>query len=284
MHKKYGQIVIVLLLTMLVALAVGLTITQRSITDISTSTQTEQSTRALSAAEAGLEKAISQGSGFSDLNLGNQSSVKVEVLNDLPGSKQTLEYPSVEKETIAQFWLAQHSDTPPSLYYNQSQTYIYFGNSPASAVKPAVEITYVYQDASGYKLLKKFVDSDTTRPSNNGFESCTDSSPPAIPTTSSTNSSFTCKFTLTGMTALGMPVLIRVRPLYSDSQKIAVQPYDPGASCTAPFYACSLPPQASAYTSTGTAGQSQKTLKVLKTKTIPFFFDYAIFSIGDINK
>lgn len=283
MHKKYGQIVIVLLLTMLVALAVGLTITQRSITDISTSTQTEQSTRALSAAEAGLEKALSQGTSVTKLDLGNQSSTEVTVSDSLPGPKQALENPSVGKEEIAQFWLADPVNF--TQYYNQNQIDIYFGESPASAVnKPAAEITYVYKNASNeYKLLKQFIDTDSTRSPNNGFGPCTNTPQPAdpIPTTSSANSTFRCKFTLLGITASGTPMLIRVRPLYSTNQKIAVKPYDAGPSCTT---ACSLPPQAAVFTSIGTAGQSQKTLQVYRTKTIPFFFDYAIFSTGDIEK
>lgn len=282
MHKKYGQIVIVLLLTMLVALAVGLTITQRSITDISTSTQTEQSTRALSAAEAGLEKALSQGTSFTKLDLGNQSNVDVKVSDSLPGVKQALENPSVGKEEIAQFWLA--SPVNFTQYYNQNQIDIYFGESPAAAVKPAVEITYVYKNTSTneYALLKKFVDSDPASRSNNGFDPCTPPQPPdSIPTTSSANSTFLCKYTLIGLTTSGTPMLIRVRPLYATNQKIAVKPYDAGPGCTT---GCSLPPQAALYTSIGTAGQSQKTLRLLKTKAIPFFFDYAVFSTGDITK
>ena len=56
--KEKGQIILILLLVMTVALGVGLTIVQRSLTDISTSTKVEQSSRAFSAAEAGIEKAL----------------------------------------------------------------------------------------------------------------------------------------------------------------------------------------------------------------------------------
>ena len=54
--KESGQIIIVLLLMMLVGLSIGLVVTQRSVTDVSVSTQSEQSQRAFSAAEAGIEK------------------------------------------------------------------------------------------------------------------------------------------------------------------------------------------------------------------------------------
>jgi hypothetical protein len=114
--KKFnetGQVIVVLLLTMLGALVIGLTITQRSLNDVSTSTQTEQSTRAFSAAEAGLEKIFapttdtynSEGVPISEAELGNNSSAVAYKINQLPRNCQALEYPPIGKETVAQFWL-----------------------------------------------------------------------------------------------------------------------------------------------------------------------------------
>src|SRR5260221_7314981 len=116
-----GQIAVVLLLFVLVALTIGLTVTQRSLTNISTSSQTEQVSRAFSAAEAGLERSLNQtpvigpspAPGSQDLplsgagSLNNQSSTQVKVVTSLPNSnQQALEYPPVGKDTFAQFWIA----------------------------------------------------------------------------------------------------------------------------------------------------------------------------------
>lgn len=300
MNKKSGQIVIVLLLTMLVALAVGLTVTQRSITDISTSTQSDQSSRAIAAAEAGLERVLSKGGAESGtipaFDLGNQSTAEVKTADNLPKAKQALEYPPIDKGSVAQFWLADPTTSPPATFYTQTQIDIYFGSSPASSVKPALEVSLVYKDTSGnYQLAKRFIDPDPNRRTGatpNGFIDCTTQNPTAINTTSSRDSSeasrsFLCKynFDFTTITGYSSAFLIRARVLYAtDSQQVAVKPYNPGVACAAPFNPCSLPPQATIYTSTGKSGQSQKTLQVFKTKMVPAFFDYAVFSTGEIIK
>lgn len=57
---KSGQILILVLLVVVVALAVGLSVASRNITNLRTSTQTEQSQRAFSAAEGGVEDVLSR--------------------------------------------------------------------------------------------------------------------------------------------------------------------------------------------------------------------------------
>lgn len=60
MRKNSGQVALVALLVMTVLLTVGLAAATRSITDIRISTETEESARAFSAAEAGIEDALRQ--------------------------------------------------------------------------------------------------------------------------------------------------------------------------------------------------------------------------------
>jgi len=57
---KSGQILILVLLIVVVALAVGLSAASRNIINLRTSTQTEQSQRAFTAAEGGVEKVLSK--------------------------------------------------------------------------------------------------------------------------------------------------------------------------------------------------------------------------------
>ena len=57
MNKK-GQILLALILVMTVALAIGLSVIQKSLVDVSTSTKVEQSSMAFSAAEAGIERSL----------------------------------------------------------------------------------------------------------------------------------------------------------------------------------------------------------------------------------
>lgn len=273
-----GQVVIILLLTMLVGLTVGLVVTQRSISDVTQSTQTEQATRAFSAAEAGLEKALSTSGSVAlgEADLGNQSSADVNLAPNLPSGTNALEYPPINKTTIAQFWLASPSSPigAPSGGYTLNNFTIYFGN-PSSIDRPAVEVNVVTWTGGSYASNRYFYDS-VSRSNNftynpaacNGSRSATVSGIDGP----SYNSVFLCAY---NVSYTGTPVLSRVRLLYSDEKhKVALMPN--GGS---------LPPQAAVYTSTGASGQSQKTIKAFQVKNVvPFFFDFAIFSAGDISK
>src|SRR3990167_8580957 len=63
---KSGQILILVLLVIVVVLAVGLSVASRNITNLRTATQSEQSQRAFSAAEGGVEKVLSNFAGFAN--------------------------------------------------------------------------------------------------------------------------------------------------------------------------------------------------------------------------
>ncbi len=63
--KRSGQILILVLLIVVVALSVGLSVASRNITNLKTSTQTENSQRAFTAAEGGVEDVLSRLAGIS---------------------------------------------------------------------------------------------------------------------------------------------------------------------------------------------------------------------------
>lgn len=56
--KNRGQMILVILLVMAVGLTIGLSVASRSITDVNFSTKIEDSSRAFSAAESGIEEAL----------------------------------------------------------------------------------------------------------------------------------------------------------------------------------------------------------------------------------
>jgi hypothetical protein len=206
MNKEYldqtGQVIVVLLLTMLGALVVGLVITQRSINDVTTSTQSDQSSRAFSAAEAGLEKVrliqptdLNVSLPITESQLGNESKARAFKISALPLRGQALEYPPIGRETVAQFWLVPPTnisagamskwpkDVNKSIYedlgylaYKDPQVYVYWGNSDlATDAKrldldtPAIEVDVITKNvsANSYKSYRYFFDPLTTR--NNGF-------------------------------------------------------------------------------------------------------------------
>jgi len=289
MDKQKGQVILILILVVTVALVIGLSVIQKSLSDVSTSTKVEQSARAFSAAEAGIEKAIQTDKAVNFFSLGNDVKLQGVEKNDVPALGQALEYPPLSKEEVAQVWLAD-PDTL-SNYYKQPSLDIYWGSTQATGrEQPAIEIKVIYQDASGFISLPFYIDpvTGTSGQLSNGFKdpsnyggSCSN---PLLVTSLSKNSTdaraFKCKVTLSGLpnSTSGLPklILLRARFLYnSTSQPFAV----------APTGGDSLPVQAKIFTSTGVAGETQRVVQVFRLdKVVPPYFDYAIFSAGDIGK
>lgn len=300
--NQSGQIIIILLLLMLVALSVGLALTQRSVNDVSTSTQSEQSSRAFSAAEAGLEKALNGSyfqTGGGSVPLSNDSSAVVNQSNYLPLSNSTaaIEYPPIGRETTAQFWFVDPSSTtsPPTAYYTGSSVFLYYGNE-STTDKPAVEVAAVTQVISTGNFYTKnyYYDSDSTRASANRF---TASISPACGSNAlatsilGSNHKFYCKQQVDirdGRDAAHFVnpcvavndckiILARVRFLYiNENHNLALEPIGAGVK---------FPPQVQIYNSVGVSGQSQKQVQAFKVRdVVPPWFDYAVFSVNEIRK
>lgn len=268
--REKGQVVLILILVMTVALGIGVSVVQRSLSDVSTASKVEQSSRAFSAAEAGIEKAIQSSTGFTTaIPLGNNSSIQEVQASPIPASGQALEYPPLAKEEMAQVWLANPDDL--SSPYGGSTLDIYWGNSTTD--RAALELTLVYYGTE-YSSKKFYLDQITRTPANN-FDTTADCS---TAHTIGTNT-YQCKYTITSIPS--SPRLLRARLLYNTtSQPFAVSPV--GTCGASP---CSLPSQAHLFTATGTSGQTQRKVQVFRLdKVVPSFFDYAIFSAGSINK
>lgn len=299
--SQNGQIVLILLLVMTVALAIGLSLVQRSITDISTSTKLEQSSRAFSAAEAGIEKALG-GGGSTTVTLENNSTANVTDSGLLPAENQALEYPPLGKEEIAHVWLADpNADFKSSgggKYYDQPSLDVYWGLPGSSTLgdgeKPALEVTVLFKDQPGtYQTKKFYLDPVLQRTATNGFQPPDGSlfvcsgALPKINTIFSVgilqDRQFYCKANLAGLSPT--LILLRARLLYSNSaHPFAVVPKSNNA-CSSSQVKCSLPKQVSIVLSKGTSGNTQRTIQLFKIdKVVPFYLDYAIFAAGAINK
>lgn len=297
MNSQRGQVILILVLVMTVALAIGLSVIQRSISDISTASKAEQSSRAFSAAEAGIEFKLGGGaSGSLNFATDNGSSAQVvggDLLPIVPatGSQLALEYPPLAREELAQVWLADPTSPnfpvcpvtdPTKICYSASTLGIYWGNKDTSE-NPAIEISIIYQDSStppAYLSKKYFLNGSAATRTNNFDSSTTCSgSDLVIDTILSTNKTFFCMKNIdvssTALPGLSRLILLRARLLYNDtSQSFAVK-----------ATSGSLPPQAKIYTATGEAGGTQRKVQVFRIdKVVPPYFDYAIFSAGDINK
>lgn len=291
MNSQKGQVVLILVLVMTVALAIGISVIQRSLSDVSTATKVEQSSRAFSAAEAGIEKAL-KGELSPDVTFTENNSSATVTGNTLipvvpPNGtiQEPLEYLPLAKEETAHVWLADLTSTtnPPAEHYDPPVSRVldvYWGNS--SADQAALELTLVYYDNSvpQYKARKWYLDQITRTPQNNFTTSAVSCAGFTLP-----DNSYQCKYTIGGASdPLGsLPanlMLIRARLLYNTaSQPFAVQAV--GTCGTL----CSIPPQAKKLISTGISGQTQRKVQLFQLlKVVPPYFDYAIFTTAEINK
>lgn len=303
--KQKGQVVVLLLLVMVVALAVGLSTISRSTLEVSTSRKSEDSSRAFSAAEAGMERIIQANKNnlggitqttIAPLSLGNESSAVITAAG-LPPSGNGLAYPPFGKESFAQFWLADPNDI--SKRYESSSFKIYFGQTDPDGTiyvnpqeKPAIEVSTIYWDSANnkYQSQSNYYDSFggiAGNPRSEGFSVCNSIATPATPLSLQVNNNetadFYCQATV-GISSItsgnSFPVMVRVRILYSSlSHPVAIIGV-PEAGINS-----NIPPQANIYTSKGTSGSVQRTLKVFSQKSVmPQFFNYALFSAERLAK
>lgn len=292
MRKNSGQIVLGLILIMTVALAIGLSIVQKSLVDVSTSTKVEESSRAFSAAEGGVEKALqgdNTGVNFSDNNSSATiiDSGLIPAIPQSPNKQDPLEYPALAKEEVAHFWLADLTSNIPSspptcgpsirCYYTQSTLDVYWGD-PKSSDLAALELSVIYFDntSSTYQAKKIYLDQAGANRNLSNF----DTSANCNGTWQLPFNKYQCKYTLTSLPA-GL-VILRGRLLYNTktSQPIAIQA---NPNCSNP--GCYIPPQARILVSNGVSGETQRRIRVFQIqKVVPPYFDYAIFSAGDLRK
>lgn len=285
-----GQVILILILVMTVGLGIGLSMVQKSLVDVSTATKVEQSSRAFSAAEAGIEKAL-QGDNSTNFTstvskiTGIQGTTQLPETVDSGYRQQPLLIPLLNKEDVVQIWLADYASTsnPPPSGYSQPTLEIYWGDSATD--KPALEVTLIYYSNSSYQSRKWYLDSSSSRGNSNNFEVVDCTGGYQIET-----STLMCKKTLgdnSGINNGSLPtggsntlIALRARMLYnSGSQPFAV--WATGGCGTA----CNIPPQAKQITSTGAAGDAQRRVNLFRlSNSVPPYFDYAIFSAGEINK
>jgi|SRR3989338_1929565 len=259
MKKKKGQVLVLVLLVVVVALAVGLSVASRNLTNLRTTTQTEQSQRAFNAAEGGIEDVLSR---ISDPSIVSGSTFPVTV-GDLEASV------TVNKEDYF-FWTIPEGEVgqvdlegPPQA---TGDVQIEWGTTSDGSPAASIEVTLVYDDGSGnYGQVRRALGVDTDHPDQTGFE----------------NPDITCslgfsKCKTISLSVPGTPKILRIRPFWNQATvKVTA---DTGGS---------LPDQQYTVTSSATS-ELGLTRKIEVTKTalpqLPAVFDYVLYSEGDIVK
>lgn len=252
---KPGQVLILVLLVVVVSLAVGLSVASRNITNIRTSTQTEESQKAFSAAEGGIESVLSQGlsslvPGTTQVDVGNiKANVNVEKKETFEaqivrGSVGQISIVGMETKPVKISW-AKNGETAASIEVTQ------LWGCCGSA--PGVQTRNAYDGGSSESLGKQFGFNDALDPGGcEGYAKC-----------------------VTITIANDNATLLRIRPFWH-SNSFLVKAIPPNV----------LPTQTYTLKSTAsTADGITRTVQVTKTlPQLPAVFDYAIYSDSAIVK
>jgi Tfp pilus assembly protein PilX len=273
-----GQALLIVLLVMAVGLTIALSIVSRSVTDIRISQEEEESARAFSAAEAGIEESLRAGSA-TEVTL-EGITARVTETGRGAGTSFVFEEP-VDENEIQTIWLVGHDsdgnfDTGTT--YDGDQIWLYWGNEGSgtgdgncsSNPVPALEAAVIY-DNGGFKLSRYAFDPDGTRATDcNRFDSSIE-----VGSFSLGGNDFNYRKTIN--LPSGTKYALRLRLLYNEEPHLlGVQAIGSG----------SLPAQGKCYESTATA-PSGVTRKVRQCQSFPApaaTFDYVLFSGSDLTK
>lgn len=294
--NKSGQALLIILLAMATLTTVVMSIVSRSISEVEITNREEESLRAFSAAEAGIEQALvtaAVGTSVSD-NLevpttqSNQTGISEynADVSSFPAALNSFTYPvemlSGESVTI---WLVSRDgntifDCSSQPCYSGSSIQLCWGEDGIAATNPqapAVIVSFAFEDSGGDLAMTQLAyDPNSSRRSSNQFSSASTS--PAC-----TIDGVTYSFQTTmDLNALGLPVgtpgrvkYMRVKSLYNTStaQRIGVSS------------ANNFPPQGKLVTSVGKSGNSTRKIEAyLLNPTIPSLFESAIYSPFGITK
>lgn len=250
MYKKTserGQILLIVVITMIVALTVGLTIASRTVTELRLSRQNEESQRAFNAAEAGIDRVLQQGGEITlEEELGNNANFVVSATS-YDGSQIYINNgEEVDQDVGADVWLSNYPD------YSNRRTgniTIYWGDTnqtlcaESPTARPALEVVLLQGDIANPQIAKYLYDTCSGRTSGTLDGATTGSyTVPGIPGATFTNRS-------SSAISFSNGIIAKVIPLYN-STKVAVVAQTSGGAALA------LPSQGSVIESTGTSGET----------------------------
>lgn len=251
-----GQAVLIIIVGMMIALTVGLSVATRSIINLQTTTEEDQSQRAFSAAEAGVEQALQNNENISDISLENNATIKQVTVNTIEQNNLLLNNgtPVLRNEPI-DIWLSDYPDysSPRSGVLN-----IYWGTATDCNEAALEIITITGATPQSATTSRTVLDPCAARRGTNNF-----TSPSAGATAGGTALQYGASLSVTS------GLLVRVIPLY---QNTTIGVVSSGGLV--------LPSQGAQIESTGQAGQTQRKITVYRGfPKIPYeFFPLAMFS------
>jgi len=295
-----GQALLVVLLSMSVVLAVVLSSVSKSVTDITITTYEEDSLRAFSAAEAGIEEALLESVVPGDtipetkLDASDPADPRYEAEVNDPDAGGTFEYPDkLTSGEVGTFWFVSHDNNGNMLCAGETCTStnkleICWTNEEDK--KPAVEIAFYYDktgnsytinDYSSLEVKRFNFDPISSRATSRNFIAASNSCDIGDQYAFSTGSYFNqLKTRVDGCVQGASKCLIAARVRMLDNgdvgQKMSLKVRGGGAV---------LPPQGVLISSTGTSGDSTRKVTVLQGyPEPPNVFEGVLFSGRELTQ
>lgn len=276
LRNEAGQTLLIIVLIMVVSLTIGLAVVSRSITNLKTTTEEENSKRAFSAAEAGIERVLKTGIGTTSVSgiTGavsadpNSASIKEVTITQFTGNQILINGgETIQKDDGVDIWLIEHDSENRPLYsspWTGTNLKFYWGETVCTSSEiAALEIIVISGSVSSPTANRYTLDPCSSRTSSNNFTS------PTSGTYSLGGKTFRYMYDSISVTN---GFLARVIPLYS-AAVIGVEGN------------VSLPSQGRIIDSIGSSGTSERKITFFQgyTKLPSEFFQYTIFCAKTIS-
>ncbi len=287
-NKQKGQVLIVVILILLVVSVVVLAAASRSITDVKISQTSEESARAFSAAEAGVEEAaekIRAGTvtigAPGNISLSNNATATYVVTEQGSSTQSFLSSTPLAGDTNGfQVYLANRDGSNP---YTGSSICIVWGNEGTlinQSDAPSLSVKILYKELGGNIALQGFALDPSGR---NGFTSANNDASCAKNILAVNNNlnidrTFAFAHKLTWSLPGGaVPLILAIRPLRNVSQGHYIGVTPPAGVL--------LPPQGYKISSTGSSSQTTRKVDVFEAYPAMQFLNFILFNFqGGLQK
>ena len=280
--NQSGQILLIVVLTMIVALTVGLSISSRIVTELKLSKQNEESQRAFQAAESGIQQTLERQSAVGTLNspisFDNNASFSTTYVTDSGTAIVMNNGLEVDQSSGGDVWLSDYSADSAQIYKNPMgggnpvAITIYWGKttqtlcsaSTSDTVAPAIEVIVIKGPIAAPTVLRNVFEASGCSRISNAAAGTTTGGPFTLKGTVFRNSA---NLTFNG-SSISNPLIMKVIPIYNSS---IVGFQTSGVN---------FPAQGSVVTSTGTSGDTVR--KVVYYQSYPQLplevFPYSLLS------
>lgn len=265
--QQGGQVLLIVVLILIIALTVGLSTASRSISNLRLSEEEISSRKALSAAETGIERALTSKSSIAQGTFTNSNATYNATVTEV---KQVDTFCLFACNIVSQdegvtLWLSDYSDDPTKIYLNpwSGSLDVYWGDNALSECgDAALELMVLEGPRSAPTITRYAFDACDARRGQNNFSSDNDASGGGNRVIEGRRLPH-----VTSHIDADNALLIRIIPVYNDTYV--------GVSSSRVF-----PSQGFKVNSTGTAGDTKKALTVFEPyPQLPAgFFSHSLFS------